>query len=89
VSLAALRLGDLSFLFLPGEILEPIGDTLRARSGEKDLLILELCDDGRPAYIPHPDHFSLGGYEVINSRLSPDGVRELMNRAVCLLKENP
>jgi hypothetical protein len=46
---------------------------------------VELCDDSREAYVPHPEAFKNGGYEVINSRLSPAGVQALINASVGLL----
>jgi hypothetical protein len=86
LDLTLIKMNDVAVLGLPGEILVDVSETIRSGADEPNLVILELCDEGRTSYVPHPDEFKYGSYEVISAKLSPAGIQHLMDEAVALVK---
>ncbi|MBL8027531.1 MAG: hypothetical protein JNL74_14015 [Fibrobacteres bacterium] len=79
-----IKMNNIKILGLPGEILCDVGKEIKDSLRGENVIILSLCDDGRQAYVPHPDEYEFGGYEITNSRLSPKGVDMLIGEAVKL-----
>jgi hypothetical protein len=78
--LAAMKLGDICFTFLPGEIFLQFGESLRSVS-PGPLLNVALCHDYSISYVVQPDCFAEGGYEPKATFLAPDAYDRLLEAA--------
>jgi len=63
VEVMALRVGEVGFAALPGEIFCEFGLYLKERSPAKHTVVVELANDGA-GYFPTREAFDQGGYEV-------------------------
>lgn len=83
---AALRVGDICFTFLPGEIFLRFGNALReATSGP--LINSAYCMDYNVGYVVPPECYEEGGYESGATRLGPEAYGKLLGCAKDLLRE--
>lgn len=65
VPLQVFRLGDICALFAaPFEVLSSVGAAVERNAGERPPLFLAGYANGCLGYLPGPDDFTLGGYEV-------------------------
>lgn len=83
---AALRLGDIYFSFMPGEIFLQFGNFLREHIGQPRLINVPHCLDQNVSYVVPPECFQRGGYEPRATKLAPQAYDELMEAMVTLLK---
>jgi neutral ceramidase len=81
------RIGDhTAIVGLPGELFSEIGIRIKEQSPFPVTLVVSLTNS-HIAYVPTRRAFAEGGYEAINSRLSPDGGEILAETAIRLLSE--
>ncbi len=83
---AALRVGDVFFAFLPGEIMLKFGEELRDHFGRPKLLNVTVSLDGGLSYVVPQIYFEEGGYEPTATRLAPEAYDELKEKIVGLLE---
>jgi hypothetical protein len=84
---AALRVGDVYFSFMPGEIFLQFGNTLRERLDNPRLLNATLCFGQNFGYLVPPESFAQGGYEPTATLLAPQAYDRFMEAMQTLLKE--
>jgi hypothetical protein len=82
------KFNSLPMICMPGEVLTRTNQTIRDRVKAPVLVTIQLCEDGDLAYVPHPDDYQYGGYEVLNSRLSPMGVQHMIDEVVAFITSN-
>jgi alpha-L-fucosidase len=82
---AALRIGDIRFAFIPGEIMLRFGEELRDRIGRPRLLNVSCSLDSAISYVVPQLYFDQGGYEPTATRLAPEAYDELKEKMVGLL----
>jgi hypothetical protein len=87
VRAAALRVGDVYFSFMPGEIFLQFGNALRGRLGGPKLLNATLCFGQNFGYVVPPESFAQGGYEPTATALAPQAHDELMQGMEAILRE--
>lgn len=81
------RIGDSTAIVgLPGELFSEIGIRIKEQSPFPVTLVVSLTNS-HIAYVPTHRAFAEGGYEAINSRLSPGGGEILAETAIRLLSE--
>ena len=84
---AALRLGDVVLLMAPGEVFNEIGTEIKTRAPLADTLFVGYSN-GSIGYVPTPDAYSEGGYEVDRAcRVAPEASGMLIEEAVRQLGE--
>lgn len=83
---AALRLGDVFFTFMPGEIMLKLGEELRDHFGRPRLLNVSLALDAGTSYVVPQEYFDEGGYEPTATRLAPAAYPELKAKMIELLE---
>jgi len=79
VEIQALKIGNLCFVGLPGEIFVEIGRSIKEKSGKENLYPISLAN-GSPGYIPIALAYDQGGYES-NSSPFVKGSGELLIEA--------
>ncbi len=82
----AMRIGDLGLVGLPGEIFVEIGLEIKQRSPFERTLIGELANDWL-GYIPTPEAFEQGSYEVFTTPASPATAPAMIESALKLLEQ--
>jgi len=83
----AFRLGEnVAIVTLPGEVFVEFGLQIKAASPFDTTLVIELANDA-PGYIPTKKAFAEGGYETVNSRITPGGGERMVEVAIAMLKE--
>lgn len=86
---AALRLGQVCFSFMPGEVFLRLGDELRRRLAgrrpELRLVNVAHCMDHNTSYVVPPECFAQGGYEPTATPLGPKAYGELLEAVDGLL----
>ena len=75
--LQVLRLGDITILGLPGEILVEIGLEIQKRAGLENLFIVTICNDAI-GYVCHSAAYDEGGYEPGSATKLAKGAGEIM-----------
>jgi hypothetical protein len=83
---AALRVGDVFFAFLPGEIMLKFGEELRDHFGRPKLVNATVSLDGGLSYVVPQIYFEEGGYEPTATRLGPEAYIELKEKIIGLLE---
>jgi hypothetical protein len=83
---AALRVGDVYFAFMPGEIMLKFGEELREHFGRPKLLNVTVSIDGGLSYVVPQVYFEEGGYEPTATRLGPEAYIELKEKMIGLLQ---
>ncbi len=86
---AALAIGDLAMVSLPGEIFAEFGRQIRAQSPFEHTVVAELAN-GCHGYVPTPKAFPAGGYETWlarSSKLAPEAGELLVRAATSVLDE--
>jgi len=83
---AALRIGDVFFAFLPGEIMLKFGEELRDHFSRPKLLNVTVSIDGGLSYVVPQIYFEEGGYEPTATRLGPEAYIELKGKMIGLLE---
>jgi hypothetical protein len=81
----ALRIGEVGLVGLPGEVFVEIGMAIKQQSPFKQTLVGELAND-EFGYIPTPQAFEEGSYEVYTTASSPETGPMLIETAVGLLR---
>lgn len=81
-----LRLGDLAFVGIPGELFVELGLRIREESPLPHTCIIELANDA-VGYLPPRQAFDEGGYEVTSCRYTPEVGERVADTAVELLRE--
>ena len=64
VVVQALRVGEVVFVALPGEVFVEIGQQIMRQAGVERLFVTAYCDDCQIGYVPTAAAFDEGGYEV-------------------------
>ena len=72
-----LRIGDIYFLGLPGEVLVEIGLEIKKKAGLKKLIIVSLSNDAI-GYVCHSQAYDEGGYEPGQGTNLAQGAGEIM-----------
>ena len=83
----AVRIGDIAFLALPGEVFTSLGLAIKEQSPFTYTYIIELSNDSI-GYIPDEQAFDLGGYQVwtgFHSVIEKGLGETLVNKSVMLL----
>ncbi|NSW56266.1 MAG: hypothetical protein HPY44_09640 [Armatimonadetes bacterium] len=89
VTLQVLRLGDLAFVGLPGEIFTDWGKEIKRWSPARFTLICELANDWF-GYVPTTDQAQRGAYgakPILSRRLDADGGRQMADHIQVMLHE--
>jgi hypothetical protein len=81
-----LRLGDLGFVGIPGELFVVLGQYIREQSPLPHTCIIELANDS-VGYLPPRQAFQEGGYEVTSCRYTPEVGERITETALELLRE--
>ena len=85
--IATLRFGDVALVMTPGEVFAQIGKQIKESSPLTDTLFVGYTD-GSIGYVPTPDAYPEGGYEVERAcRVSPDASRTMIQEALRQLNE--
>ncbi len=89
-------IGDLSFAFLPGEILHLTSLLIRREFPQRKLIVGAYANDTSVGYLPHADEFPKGGYEIDNAwrfygtlKTTPQMEQDVREAAVILLRSLP
>jgi len=85
----AIKIGPGVFVGVPGELFASLGLRIKGSSKSKYTFIVELAN-GCVGYIPTPEAFREGGYEVRtarSSKLVPEAGEMIANEAIRLLNE--
>jgi hypothetical protein len=82
---AALRVGDIRFAFIPGEIMLRFGEELRDHFGRPRLLNVSCSLDSGISYVVPQLYFDQGGYEPTATRLAPEAYDEMKEKMIGLL----
>jgi hypothetical protein len=82
----AFRIGDAGFVSFPGEFFVEIGLAVKRRSPLHPTFLLGLANDSI-GYIPTPEYYPEGGYEVSVARFGPSTAGRWEEAAVRLLNQ--
>lgn len=82
---SALRIDDYYAVFFPNEIFLEASDEIRKSYPEKKMLTFSMCDDAYD-YIPTPQAYKEGGYEIEVTHFSPSAFDTVVNTGKELLK---
>jgi len=82
----AFRIGDAGFVSFPGEFFVEIGLDVKQRSPLHPTFLLGLANDSI-GYIPTPEYYPEGGYEVSVARFGPSTAARWEEAAVRLLNQ--
>jgi hypothetical protein len=78
------RVGHVAFVGLGGEVFNEIGQTIKRASPFKTTFVITHCN-GAAGYLPTPDAYLEGGYEVRSSRFAPAAAERVIKEAVRML----
>jgi hypothetical protein len=78
------RVGHVAFVGLGGEVFNEIGQTIKRASPFKTTFVITHCN-GAAGYLPTPDAYPEGGYEVRSSRFAPAAAERVIKEAVRML----
>ncbi len=81
VGYSLLAIGPVLFVGVPGEMLSELGATLKWFSPFKRTYIMYQATDSLD-YIPHPNAYLWGGFEIWCGQLSPTATRPLINAVI-------
>ena len=87
--LQAIRLGEVAFVGVPGEMFAALGLAIRRRSPFRHTFVVGLAND-EIGYIPDRPAFGLGGYQLwtgLHSILSPGDGERMVEAALAMLGE--
>ena len=82
----AFRIGDAAFVSFPGEFFVEIGLAIKQRSPLNPTFLVGLANDSI-GYIPTPEYYPEGGYEVSVARFGPNTAARWEDAATRLLKQ--
>jgi len=80
------RVGDCFIVGLPSEVFVEYQIEVRERSGAPYTFVSELANDSI-SYVPTPEAYEEGGYEVRSSSLAPDAGKALVDAAIELVEK--
>jgi hypothetical protein len=83
--LAAVRIGDIALVTVPGELFSSLGRLIRERSPFPVTCVLGYTD-GHVGYLPGAKEYEAGGYEALASALAPDAGDRVVDTCVGLLE---
>ncbi len=78
------RVGQVAFVGLGGEVFNGIGQTIKRASPFKTTFVFTHCN-AAGGYLPTPDAFLEGGYEVRTSRFAPGASDQVVRETLRLL----
>jgi len=82
----AWKIGDLGIVFVPGEVFNEIGTHIKAHSPFPSTFFVGYAN-GNVGYIPTPEAYAEGGYEVEQAcRVSPEAASLISDKCVELLE---
>jgi hypothetical protein len=85
--LRAVALGDLAFVFIPGELFVELGLEIKRRSPFAHTFVVESLSESL-GYIPTRIAYEEGGYQpAVGTRLAPGGGELIVEKALALLGE--
>lgn len=85
VEIQILKIGDLCFVGLPGEVFVEIGTSIKGQSGIENLYTISLANDS-PGYIPIAIAYDQGGYESGSTPFAKGSGEILRDAALELVK---
>jgi hypothetical protein len=86
--LRVVSLGDLAFVFIPGEPFVELGMEIKRRSPFKHTFVVESLSESL-GYIPTRIAYEEGGYQpAVGTRLAPGGGELIVEKSLALLQEN-
>jgi hypothetical protein len=86
--LRVVTVGDMAFVFIPGELFVELGMEIRKRSPFKHTFVVESLSESL-GYIPTRIAYEEGGYQpAVGTRLAPGGGELIVEKALALLREN-
>jgi hypothetical protein len=85
IELQGVRIGDAAFVAVPAEVFVEIGLQVKSRVPHK-VFIVGIAN-GYIGYLPTPEAFSVGGYEVVSSKCRPEAADVLIEKVVGLTQE--
>jgi hypothetical protein len=86
INITAARLGEIAFVGWGGEIFNEVGQAVKKASPFRYTFILTHCN-GAAGYLPTPESYPEGGYEVESSRFGPGAADGLINETLRLLRD--
>ena len=85
--LRAVALGDLAFVFIPGELFVELGLEIKRRSPFAHTFVVESLSESL-GYIPTRIAYEEGGYQpAVGTRLAPGGGELIVDKALALLEQ--
>lgn len=87
VALRRLSVGNLEFLFFPGELFCQTGMAVKAQDPERPVAVVTYADDSDRGYVPVKEAYDDGGYEVGTSPYSEDAEAIVRQGLLALLDE--
>ena len=86
IEVQALRIGDLAIVAMPGEPFAEIGRAVRKASPFALTMFCGYSDGLGGDYVPTPEEYAFGGYEVERTPYGPGAARKIIDDAVDLLR---
>lgn len=80
------RLGDVAVVGLGGEVFNDIGKAIKTASPFTHTLVITHCN-GAAGYLPVPEAYAQGGYEVQISHFGPDAAQAVIAETLRMLRE--
>ena len=78
------RVGQVAFVGLGGEVFNEIGQAIKRASPFPTTLVITHCN-GASGYLPTPQAYLEGGYEVKSSHFAPGAAEQVIKEAVRML----
>jgi hypothetical protein len=78
------RVGQVAFVGLGGEVFNEIGQAIKRGSPFPTTIVITHCN-GAAGYLPTPNAYLEGGYEVKSSRFAPGASEQVIKEAVRML----
>lgn len=86
VELQAIRLGDAAVTSFPGEVFSQIGVAVKQQSPFDRTLVIGVANGRSGGYLPTPDTYEEGDYEVVAARYARNAADVLIKETVAQLK---
>src|SRR5262249_3356116 len=81
------RLGDASWILLPGELYHVLQTTLRQRFAGPPLVIATLTDSWQPSYLPPASSYGYGIYQETIAAVAPGSLEILIEALTRRLRQ--
>jgi hypothetical protein len=86
INLTAARLGEIAFVGWGGEVFNEVGQDVKKASPFRYTFILTHCN-GAAGYLPTPESYPEGGYEVESSKFGPGATEGLRDETLRMLRD--